>query len=274
VNRIDTEPISRDKVEDNRPLMLRLNDVLTYAIRGNGWAVMIGGTLAFGLLGMIAGWARLGGESVKTLTFVHYLWRVVYYALWFPAVLYMLAFSHRIMRTTAEGRDELPDWPNPAELWDEILRPLSITGGVILISVGPALAVEYLTGQRGGWYWLALVAGIAYLPLALLATVVQGTLAAASPATVVPAVFKMQGDYLLSLSVLAATILVCSVVVPVLGRLLLVGPFVEAGLMMYATVTMSHLLAQSYHANRIAVGWIHKPVIKPVEQEQGGGAAK
>lgn len=268
VNAIDTTPIEAEKIEDNRPFVMRLNDAMSYAIRGGGWPLMIGGSLAFGVLWLLGTWAE--PKNLKDgYTIIGYILKGLQIILTIPVGIYLTSFAHRIMRATAEGQTELPDWPNPAEVWDEILRPFLMTLGVILFCEAPALIYSQLTHSFNALYYLLAMAGLVCMPLALLSMVVHNSLAAANPATVLRAMFKMQGDYWISVVLLVGAAVGCWALLPMLRAVWLIGAFLSAGAMLYTVITISHILAQAYHANRIAIGWIHQPVIKPIEEENG-----
>jgi hypothetical protein len=105
---------------------------------------------------------------------------------------YLFAYMQKIISHTAQGEDELPDFPEFGEWWSDIILPFLLFAGTFVVSFAPAIAIFFLLKDdvEGSVMGLALIgtiiAGAVYFPMALLAVAVSDSFVALSPHIVVP----------------------------------------------------------------------------------------
>jgi len=136
-------------------------DALAYPFRGSGLLMFI---VAVALMMLIQ----------VMLTFGIGFWRY-FFAVGFWSLMIGLQFS--IVRTTAEGEDELPEWPDYSDFGERFADILTYVG-IALLQFGPAGLYLFLrwetlvAGEPGVFFW-AIFALLAWLGAAL-ATMAYG----------------------------------------------------------------------------------------------------
>lgn len=136
-------------------------DALAYPFRGSGLLMFIVAVVAMMLVQIL-------------LTFGMGLWRYLF-AAGFWSLMIGLQFS--IVRTTAEGENELPEWPDYSDFGERVADVLTYAG-IALLQFGPAalylfLRMEPLVSGEGGLAFWAVFALLAWLGAAL-ATMAYG----------------------------------------------------------------------------------------------------
>lgn len=150
----------------------------TYPFRKQGYVIFAAGMLFFFLL-----------EVLSIVPFLGILAAV------FSAG-YLASYMMRIVSSSADGHDSLPDWPEFANFYDDIVAPMFRWIAVFVVCLGPAFAF-LLSGTPQGAL-VALAAGLLYLPMALIAVSLTENVLAANPLVVIPAIVRVPGQYLLA----------------------------------------------------------------------------
>jgi len=109
-----------------------------------------------------------------------------------------------IIHSTAAGDEEMPGWPP----FDGLAGCFFQLAGAVVFAFGIAIALYCVAvfGEQPavGIYLIpALVLGCLYFPMALLAVAMKDSPLAANPLVVVPAIFKVPLEYLITVVVLA-----------------------------------------------------------------------
>ncbi|HYU32202.1 MAG TPA: B-box zinc finger protein [Thermoanaerobaculia bacterium] len=136
-------------------------DALAYPFRGSGLLMFIVAVASMMLIQVM-------------LTFGIGLWRY-FFAAGFWSLMIGLQFS--IVRTTAEGQDELPEWPDYSDFGERLADILTYVG-IALLQFGPAGLYLFLrwktlvAGEPGVFFWVVF-ALLAWLGAAL-ATMAYG----------------------------------------------------------------------------------------------------
>jgi hypothetical protein len=123
---------------------------------------------------------------------------------------YLYAIMQRIIVHSAQGDDELPDFPELSEWWSDILLPFLFLLGVTLVSFGPGFALLIFSGENEALEWLSIAMlgfGAFYFPMALLAVAVSDNFIGLSPHIVVPSMFRVFLPYTLAFAMLAGLFL-------------------------------------------------------------------
>lgn len=174
---------------------------------------------------------------------------------------YLLAYSQKIIASTAHGEHRPPPWPDFSDFMQDILPPIWQAFVLMVLYCLPiGLARRFLPDEQ--LVTLLAVLGLGLLaiflvPMAWLAVTLKDTLAALSPHFVIPSLLRLPGAY--AAMVLQMTGLVLAdlglrwalrkLPVPVLPSLL--SSFVSVYFLMVA----SRMLGMLYHRNRERLDW-------------------
>lgn len=177
---------------------------------------------------------------------------------------YLFAYMQKIIAHSAQGEDEMPDFPEFGEWWSDILLPFLLFVGTFVVSFAPAIALFFLLkGEFGvdgaGLVFIAALAfGAVYFPMALLAVAVSDNFLALSPHIVVPSMFRVFLPYAVACVILAVLVafkfgsqfLVAFLPVPVVPSILM--GFVS----LYALVVEMRVLGLLFRSYRARLGWL------------------
>jgi hypothetical protein len=115
---------------------------------------------------------------------------------------YLAAYLQKIIVCTSEGEDELPDYPEFSSYWEDIIHPALLMVGAFAVSFGPAFAIWVFTDIDPGFKAMLAIAvgifGCFYLPMALIAVSMYGSLMALNPLLIVPSMVKTVGPYIVA----------------------------------------------------------------------------
>ncbi len=178
---------------------------------------------------------------------------------------YLFAYMQRIVAFTAQGEDEMPDFPEFGEWWSDIILPYLLFVGTWVASFAPAIAVYFLLKHslEGPMLMVAIAVtvlfGAIYFPMALLAVAVSDSFVALSPHIVVPSMFRVFLPYVVTLLVVG--VLVAVRVGGHFGMLLIVDiPFLPEVVMgfvsLYLLVVMMRVLGLLFRCYRAPLGWL------------------
>jgi len=174
---------------------------------------------------------------------------------------YLLAYSQKIIASTAHGEHRPPPWPDFSDFMQDILPPIWQAFVLMVLYCLPiGLARRFLPDDQ--FVTLVAVIGLGLLalflaPMAWLAVTLKDTLAALSPHFVIPSLLRIPGAYAAMVLQMAGLVLfdlgfswaVKKLPVPVLPSLL--SGFVSV----YFLMVVSRLLGMLYHRNRDRLGW-------------------
>jgi hypothetical protein len=220
-----------------------LPSALLYPLRTNGLLLLVIGSVVFLILEFLS---RYSGIISIIMTG------------------YLFAYMQKIVAHSAQGEDELPDFPEFSEWWSDIILPFLLFVGTFAASFAPALAVYFLLrgtlDETGQWFAVgaAGLAGAVYFPMALMAVAVSDNFLALSPHIVVPSMFRVFLPYGVMLLALAALVGVRVgahfamefIPVPML-------PAVVLGfLSLYVLVVEMRILGLFFRAYRDRLGWL------------------
>ena len=218
-----------------------LIDIFTYAFRGSGKYVLLV-CVVLSVVAKLAGIAPLLGAVA-----------VVLLSGYFCAVFFQL------VQSSATGGSEAPDFPDTANVFEDMIWPMLQVLVVGLVSFGPAGAYVYLVEEKSlipfiGYGLLAL--GAAYFPMALLAVVVLGYTGALSPHIVVPALFRGGWIYWTGVGVLCSLYGLERIVDNMFSGSFIVGPLILSILGSYTLMTNARTLGIVYRERREELGWL------------------
>ncbi|HTD67343.1 MAG TPA: hypothetical protein VK846_12520 [Candidatus Limnocylindria bacterium] len=220
----------------------KLPGALAYPFKRNGIILLVIGAIVFLVLEFLASYAWL--ISIITTG-------------------YLFAYMQKIIAHSAQGEDEMPDFPEFGEWWSDIILPFLLFTGTFVVSFVPAIALFFL-GRESPVFALAIIPaiifGAIYFPMALLAVAVSDSFVALSPHIVVPSIFRVFLPYAVACLVLGVLAgirfglgfaLVLFVPIPVLPEVIL--GFVS----LYALVVEMRVLGLLFRGYRHRLGWLN-----------------
>ena len=156
-----------------------------------------------------------------------------------------LGYGMTILRETADGGENAPNWP-AVESVGQLFKPMLLAVATAALSFYPAWWA-FGSGRPGLGVALAL-AGVAYAPMAWIAASISGNLLAITPLTVVPLLFKVRPSYFAA----CALLLLVFVVGNVVQRVLLGGMPL---FVMYAASTAATLYLMMVEMRVLGLVW-------------------
>lgn len=210
-----------------------------YPLRRDGLIVLTAGTLFFGLLGWIASLSLLG-FIIDVLV-----------------AGYLCAYMLKIIACSANGDDDMPDWPDLSDLWDDILVPLLWAFFTLAFCQIPAVA--YLIGvshEADVLFWVLTGAGVLYLPMGLTAVALFHTVLALNPILIVGSILKAPLAYCVASLVFLVVYGISLAGQMVLAEALpLGGPILSGFVALYLMVVDMRILGMLYFTNARRLGW-------------------
>lgn len=218
-----------------------LKDIFTYAWRGSGKYVLLT-CVVLSVVAELAGFAP-GIGAVAWLLLSGY----------FSAVYFQL------IQSTATGGREAPDFPDTANLFEDLIWPMMQIFVVALISFIPFFGYTVWADEERGsaaTAFILLGIGIAYFPMAMLAVVVLGRTSAASPHIVLPAIIRAGWLYWLGVVLLGLLYLGRAWMEGQLKGWWIVGPLVMSAVGAYTLMTNARILGVVYRERQEELGWL------------------
>lgn len=167
-----------------------------FPFRGSGLLVLIVATIVFALLDWLSYGTRYGFIPRA------YGWRLYIQVF---AVGYLFMYMQSIIHVTAVGDQEMPTLPSVSNFWEDVLLPCLQLLGLTLICFSPAIAVAWWTISTEDASPVLLIATFVlcglYFPMAFLAVALLDSVLAANPLQVVPSIFKVPLEYLVTMVV-------------------------------------------------------------------------
>ncbi|HAA55689.1 MAG TPA: hypothetical protein DCE42_13080 [Myxococcales bacterium] len=169
---------------------------------------------------------------------------------------YFGAYMMDIIAHTAQGGDELPDWPELSTVIDSLLKPILLLLAALLISfAAPTWLFTTTLGPAG--VYLAMLFGALYFPMTLIAISIYRSFLAINPATVIISILKIPGTYLL-----ASLFFFVLLFVESLGRGILFGEsnaifqFMGSLIGFYFLLVEMRILGMIYRTNKYTLNWL------------------
>lgn len=176
---------------------------------------------------------------------------------------YLFAYMQKIVRSSAEAEEELPGFPEVSEWRTELLRPFFLLAWTFVVSFGPAFGYMIWHTANGTEMSLPVLfplfaLGFLYFPMALLAVAMSASYAAVNPLVVLPAITRLNLEYvgatavffaLVTARYLSETLLRAAVPVPVLPTL------ISGFLALYFLACEMRLLGLIYYEHKRKLGW-------------------
>ncbi|NIP38797.1 MAG: hypothetical protein GWO07_08645 [Candidatus Dadabacteria bacterium] len=105
----------------------------------------------------------------------------------------------KIIVHSANGEDEMPDWPDIMDFFGDLIAPFFYYIATIIISFLPTVIYYYFYREfsfTNPVFLLTVIwGGVFYLPMGLIAVAMIGALSVLSPTVIFPSVKRISPDY-------------------------------------------------------------------------------
>jgi hypothetical protein len=236
-------------LEDEPSFYHQIPGAFVYPFKKSGIWLLIIGTVVFTGLELLSAVAGILGLVISVIL-----------------AGYLFAYMQKIIAHSAQGDDEMPDFPDFGEWWSDIFLPFLLFVGAIVVCMLPTIAVTFLMAGNESMIWTLIPAaaiGIFYFPMALLAVAVTDNFLALSPHVVLPSIVRVFVPYLVTFLLLAllftvrvggglAAELVPAEWLPLKIMVTLVMGFVS----LYLLTVEMRLLGLLFRSYRPQLGWL------------------
>jgi hypothetical protein len=246
--------------KDERTFFQLLPGAFTYPFQGDGWILMVTGTLFYVFVHFI-----LTAPKSLFLGMIELVCVVIVIVF---AYGYLFSYQLRIIAESAQGNEIMPDWPDFTGYGD-VIRPFLQSLIIAVACFAPSLAAVIFFHEQDWGRAVAITLfflGAAYMPMALLAVAMFDTVEALNPVFIVPSMLVVFREYLVALAVLLGT-LASNVIMNYLLELisprgmgerlalLAVLGVVSGFIGMYCLVVEMRVLGLLYRSNKDVLGW-------------------
>lgn len=218
-----------------------LLDALRYPFTGAARVQVIFGAVVFGALMWVLGISFLVGQAVAR-----------------PLVAgYLFAYVELVISSTVKGKDEPPGFPDFVTVGESMFAPLLRMVLLLLISFGPGLLVWGLLPGAGALLGgILLVAGLAYLPMTLLAVSILDSFDGCDPRRVVASIRIVPRQYAFAATLFALVfaLIVGTSFAPI--DLPFGGSFLRGALIFGLATVAGRVLGLTYRRYSKELGWV------------------
>ncbi|HYF37188.1 MAG TPA: hypothetical protein VD994_17945 [Prosthecobacter sp.] len=228
-----------------------IREAFAFPLRPSGLGAMVIGIVVMAIMGVAAAPIILAPRLLLPVG-----------AIALPVVLvgcaYLGAYYLEIINRTLNGGDDASPWPGFGHLWDDVLMPGVQMLGILVMSGGVQIAALINAGGDGKgepFFWLGAVVKWGYLPLATLAVVCHGSVWAALPHRVLPALVRCLPGYLVCAGAFAAAEILQAVFSELLGMIPILGWFLPGVVFMYVMLVQARLTGLIYWRYQERMPW-------------------
>ncbi len=218
---------------------------LAYPFRGDGLIILLAGGVSLTAVNFLAGFMVFTSWIIGAFS-----------------VGYLFGALQIIVRSSAHGDPEMPNWP-AFEIWtSEVIQPILLWLSTLIACFGPALlagalAWHFEDTMLTGFAAALGLGGFLYYPMALLGVALTDSLAGMNPVLVFCSISRVPGRY-----AAAVAVLVLVMTVQVLGGVLAdtfpskaVGYIWNSFNSLYFAIVQARILGLLYYANRERLQW-------------------
>lgn len=217
-------------------------DSLSYPLRDHAWIMLIIGGFILTAESILSGFGGLFGLIM-----------------WGSISSYIGAYCLQIVDRTITGSDDSPEWPDISGGLMDLVQPAGRMIGLLLLSFGPHLALRYFmedgTGTYDLLYTATLIWAVIYFPMSIVCAQNFGSLAAALPHKVIPAMFRLMPGYLAAVGFLAFMAVVGVAFTAFARGVLIVGPFAAGAVWLYFLTFYCRFIGLLCRENLDRLGW-------------------
>jgi hypothetical protein len=244
-----------------------LPGTLLYPLQKHGFVFMITGIVVFGLFDFLLNFHSTGLVAIATL------FGSVPEAF---AIGFMFTQIEAIIRSSVEGDDYLPSWPEFDGWWESCAGPYFRLLGIFAASALPAIICFLYLGSVGLKLLVpSLIFAGFYAPMAVLVVAVEDSIAAVNPLLVLPSISNVAPAYLTMCASISAGFYGLSQLtqwinrlftpppppfrLPVVGRTFsaqfMCGHLIDICLWLYFALLVARVLGLLYHTHKERLVW-------------------
>lgn len=240
--------------ERRRNLFLCLHEVFAYPFRGWGPVMMGSATLLMAVLTILTHLMKFMGPLSIISTFAGGM----------AIFAYLVSYMRRVVESSANGEDEMPDWLDLSEWWEDIGIPTLQFIGTIIISFSPLFAYLIFTlFYSSPWIWVPLlILSLCYFPMAYLAVCISNSIWTANPVTVYWSILRVPLNYYLACLIFWGAFfvsfgidLLTGLIPPNLWLLEVSIKILSVPVSLYLLVVEARVLGLIYNGNWDKLGW-------------------
>lgn len=177
---------------------------------------------------------------------------------------YILCFLLQVVERSADGRMDMPDWPEFTDYMENIVKPLIMVAAVGVIGFAPALLYEgWKDLARPYIYWPLRCVGLFYFLMGVLSMVVKGVPEGLHPLGVIHAIRRVPRPYAKLWGIAAAAMCVHWGLSTALSRVAVVGYVVPMALSLYLSIVIARALGLLHYLHRKELGVEDEPESGP-----------
>jgi len=238
------------------PFTSRIAGAFKYPFKGDGVVLMCAGTVLFLVVD--------GARWISRFAFIYGLIAVILLTIFGTG--YLTAFLRRVITSTADGDEEMPEWPEMEDFASDVFAPFMQLIGTVVFCFAPmiGLTIYAATAGNGDSTWLgwatttAMVFGCVYFPMAFTAVAMTDSIVAVNPMVIIPSIMKMLRQYVLTVVVLAVILLARWLLHRLLEKFLpvpLLPTIITSLIGLYLLVVEMRILGLLYRSNKDKLGW-------------------
>jgi hypothetical protein len=222
-----------------------LTGTFSFPFKGNGRILLIIGTIFFGIVNFFLRYNIIPFIGTIAGSFVGG---------------YLCAYLMKIINHSADGEEELPDFPDFIDWWDSVLTPFILIFSTIIFCFIPAGAYYFLVKPihlfADPVFLLLIGGGLFYMPMGLMAVSMSETLMSLNPLLILPSIIKVIDRYIIAWFILIG-ILIAEVILDryVALPIPLIGDLVRSFLSLYFLTVEARILGLIYFQNRERLSW-------------------
>jgi hypothetical protein len=189
--------------DDDKTFFQLLPKAFKFPFQGDGWILMVTGTLFYLFVSFIAHARTFGASGLIGLLILSVF-----------AFGYLFAYMAQIIVSTSNGARQMPDWPDFGS-WEDVLIPLLHMIVLLLCCFSPVLLIAGVALSAPWALNLILPAfllGCLYLPMATLAVAMFDSVTALNPLLIIPSIIQVCREYLVACGVLFLILLLQGII--------------------------------------------------------------
>ena len=207
-----------------------------YPFRGHGpWMLL--GFVAFWVVMLIVSFVAIIGFFLGVLMLA-----------------YLSRYALDLIRSSANGDPDPPDWPDITDL-DDTVRDLLFFLGTVGICFAPTAVYYFGFYQKGTsgdvWFWAFVGLGTLLVPMSLLAVALYDSILAVNPVIVFRAIAKMPVHYVTACAFMGLAI----VLVFAVGAIPYAGWILRVFLPLYLLMVEMRIIGLLYYTHRKKLAW-------------------
>lgn len=242
VNSLKAQAVEKQKA--SKTFGKEMVAALKYPFRGEGAVILIAGTVFLTLVSF-------------ALRYTFLLAGMIFVGI----VGYLMAYSQKVIQSSAQGEDESPGWPDLSDYIQDLVVPFFQAAALFAVYLIPYFVSIFYFGVQGATNTVVteglLTLATFMMPMAWLAISMHESVVGLSPHFVVPSIVRIFKHYVVLFLLLQVVVRASFVVedvledarIPILGALLI--SFVD----LYFLTVISRMLGISYFINRNKLKW-------------------